>query len=67
MMETLQTLGICIGSIALVVIAYSTFLVAHTIVMMMKEEIIEVEDEDQIAAEMVRQLDRKSARRRSGG
>jgi hypothetical protein len=66
MMETLQTLGICVGAIALVVIAYSTFLVAHTIVMAMEEDDVEVVDESQITAELMRQLD-KTPRRRSGG
>jgi hypothetical protein len=66
MMETLQTLGICVGAVALVVIAYSTFLVAHTIVMAMEEDDVEVVDESQITAELMRQLD-KTPRRRSGG
>jgi hypothetical protein len=64
--ETLQTLGICVGAIALVVIAYSTFLAAHAVVMAMEEDVVEVEDENQMAAEMIRQLD-KQTRRRSGG
>jgi hypothetical protein len=65
-MEILQTLGICVGAIALVVIAYSTFLVAHTIVMAMGEDDVEFVDDSQIAAELMRHLD-KTPRRRSGG
>lgn len=38
MIDFLQTLGICVGALALAVIAYSVFLVAHTIVMIGAEE-----------------------------
>ena len=61
MVDVLQTLGICVGAIALVVIAYSTFILSTAILMATENPIIDFddEDEDEIASAVMREVNRK--------
>jgi hypothetical protein len=63
MVETLQTLGICVGAIALVVIAYSMFILSTAVVMATEDPDIEVDTEDELASAFIREMNRRSRKR----